>query len=64
MENATPKGGAVLLGGERAFPTKFTLPQQPFDDLARYRALSLMQSLSVRPELAATLASLAFGGGK
>jgi hypothetical protein len=35
---------------------------QGLDDLARYRALYLIQHFSVQPEAAAALALLAFGG--
>jgi len=56
------QGGADLLGGDLRLPTKLTLPRPLADELSSYRALHLIQSLAVRPELAAMLASLAFGG--
>jgi hypothetical protein len=37
---------------------------QGLDDLARYRALHLIQRFSLQPEAAAALALLVFGGGR
>jgi hypothetical protein len=56
------EGGAVLLGGERAIPTKSDPILQPLDDLRALRALYLIQHCCVQPETAAALALLAFGG--
>ena len=62
MQNAAPNGdGAVLLGGERDCPTENTLNLQP-STLCELRALRLIASHNVRPELALALAALAYGG--
>lgn len=55
------EGGAVLLGGERANPTKTDPTLQPAS-VHQLRALHLIADRHVRPELALTLAALAFGG--
>jgi len=56
------EGGAVLLAGnERAFPTKSS-PASQSDSVLQLRALHLITSRHVRPEMALTLAALAFGG--
>lgn len=57
------EGGAVLLGGEHATPTKNHPIPQPAS-VHQLRALRLIASHHVRPELALTLAALAFGGAK
>ena len=64
MQNAAPKGsGAVLLGGERHCSTENTLSLQP-STVCELRALHLIANRHVRPEMALTLAALAFGGGQ
>jgi hypothetical protein len=56
------KGGAVLLAGnERAFPTE-SCPVSQSESVLQLRALHLMTSRNVRPEMALTLAALVFGG--
>ncbi|KPF75038.1 hypothetical protein IP68_10475 [Blastomonas sp. AAP25] len=56
------EGGAVLLAGnERAPSTKSTPTAQPAS-VNQLRALHLIANRNVRPELAMTLAALAFGG--
>jgi hypothetical protein len=63
MQKRRPNGsGAVLLGGERALPTKSRPILQPLDDLARYRAAHLVNRFAMHPETAAALALIAFGG--
>lgn len=62
MENAAPVGAASdQLGGDRALPIKST-PVSQSDSVLQLRALHLMSSRHVRPEMAMTLAALAFGG--
>jgi len=62
MQNAAPNGsGAVLLGDERAPSIKTNPTPQP-DSVHQLRALRLISTHNVRPELALTLAALAFGG--
>lgn len=64
MQNAAPNGsGAVQLGGEHALPIKPASLSQP-DSVAQHRALHLIAAFNVRPEMAMTLASLAFGGAR
>lgn len=61
MQKRRPSGsGAVLLGGEQSPPTKSDLTSQPFDEVARLRAMHLMVAFSMRPELATICAALAF----
>lgn len=55
------EGGAVLLGGEHALSTKSAPEPQPASVL-QLRALRLIAAHHVRPELAMTLAALAYGG--
>lgn len=63
MQKRRPgEGGADLLAGNRHRFTKSALPRPLFDELSSYRALHLIQSIGVRPELAQMLAVLAFGG--
>lgn len=64
MQKATPKDGAVLLGGEHASSNKNHPDQQPFNDADRLRALHLIHRFSVHPDMAMTLAALAFAGGR
>lgn len=64
MQNATPKDGAVLLRGERVLPNKNHPDQQTFYDADRLRALHLIHRFSVHPDMAMTLAALAFAGGR
>lgn len=62
MQNAAPRGAASdLLGGDRVCSTKFAPTLQP-DSVIQLRALHLIADRHVRPELAITLAALAFGG--
>lgn len=65
MQNAAPEGsGAVqLAGNERVLSIKSTPLSQP-DSVAQHRALHLIEAFNVRPEMALTLASLAFGGAE
>ena len=64
MQKRPPeREGAVLLAGERSFPTKNTLILQP-STVCELRALHLIANRHVRPNLALTLAGLAFGGGQ
>lgn len=64
MQKRLPaREGAVLLGGERSFPTEKTPPLQP-SSVCEIRALHLIANRHVRPEMALTLAGLAFGGGR
>jgi hypothetical protein len=37
---------------------------QHFDDLARYRAMILLQRFAMQPETAVALAAVVFGGGQ
>lgn len=64
MQNAAPVGsGAVQLGGEHVLSIKSAPISQP-DSVAQHRALHLIAAFNVRPEMAMTLASLAFGVAK
>ena len=58
------KGGADQLGGDRLCSTKFTLPRPHSDELTKLRALHLMQTLGLRPELALMIAAVAYRGGR
>jgi len=63
MQKRRPgQGGADLLSGDLRTHTAFTLPRPLVDELSSLRALHLIHALGLRPELAAMLASLAFGG--
>jgi hypothetical protein len=63
MQKRRPKGsGAVLLAGERSVSNISAPPCPHLDELSRYRALHVMQTLGVRPTVATALATLAFGG--
>lgn len=69
MEMESPRTGQGARAGksiaaDSSSLTRIPLPRPLFDDLTRYQALHMMQTLGVRPELATMLASLAFGGGK
>ena len=55
------EGGAVLLGGERVTSTANHPEPQPAG-VQQLRAMRLIASHHVRPELAMTLAALAYGG--
>jgi len=55
-------GGADQLGGDQRDLTKPTLNRPLLDELTAYRALRLMHGFALRPELATSLAALAFGG--
>lgn len=58
------EGGAVLLAGnEHALSNKSAPTSQP-DSVNQLRALHLIANRRVRPELAMTLAALAFGGAR
>ncbi|OBX20288.1 hypothetical protein A9995_00715 [Erythrobacter sp. QSSC1-22B] len=64
MQKRRPLGdGAVLLGGERSVPTEKTPSLQP-SNVCELRALHLIANRHVRPEMALTLAALAFGGAQ
>lgn len=58
---ATTAGVSVQLGGELVIPTPKILSQQP-SSICELRALHLIASCQIRPELALALAPLAFGG--
>ena len=65
MQERRPGGsGAVLLGRERPCLTKISLPRPQQDDLTKLRALHLVQTFGLRPELAVMIAAVAFGGGQ
>lgn len=55
------KGGAVLLGGERANLTQTTPILQPAT-VTQLRAMRLIALHRVQPSMAITLAELAYGG--
>jgi hypothetical protein len=56
------EGGAVLLGGERAIPTKNQPIPQPASVVDLRRAHLIARH--VRPELASAIAVLVFGGSR
>ena len=64
MKNPASKGGADQLGGDHLPYINNRNPRPLLDSLASYRALTLMADFGIRPELAAMVASLAFGGGR
>ncbi len=62
MQKRRPlRDGADLLGGNCDCPTENTLSLQP-STVSELRALHLIASRHIRPELAVALAPLAFGG--
>lgn len=62
MQNAAPRGAASdQLGSDRVTPTKSAPTLQP-DSVCQLQALHLIADRHVRPEMATTLAGLAFGG--
>lgn len=64
MQKRRPaRGGVDLLAGDRPCLTKSAPVSPHLDGLETYRALRLIQLHAVRPDWAAMLAALAFGGG-
>lgn len=67
METKNPRqralaGASVSIAADTEASTRNPLTLQPIDDLARHRAMHLIQRFSLQPEVAAALAVLAFGG--
>lgn len=65
MLKRRPDGGGVdQQDSDRRHLTATHVHLQPIDDLARYRALSLLARFRVDPQLAVALGALVFGGGR